>query len=294
MKTGAIKVWLLAARPRTLPAAVVPVMLGSALAVRDDGFALVPAMLCLGFAFLIQIGTNYANDYYDYMSGADSPDRIGPVRAVAAGLVEPELMRRVMSGVFFSALLLGSVLILYGGWWLLFVGIASVLSGIAYTGGPYPLGYHGLGDLFVFLFFGIIAVMFTYYVQAGTFTLDSFFVSLAVGSLTTNVLVVNNLRDIETDRAAGKRTLAVRFGRKFSIIQYQVFFLTSLLIPVLLWRLGFEWIVLLPVLCWPWTLLLRRQLTNAREGREYNQVLADTARFLLLYGILFSIGIAVG
>ena len=199
-----------------------------------------------------------------------------------------------MSGVFFAALLLGSVLILYGGWWLLFVGIASVLSGIAYTGGPYPLGYHGLGDLFVFLFFGIIAVMFTYYVQAGTFTLDSFFVSLAVGSLTTNVLVVNNLRDIETDRAAGKRTLAVRFGRKFSIIQYQVFFLTSLLIPILLWRLGFEWIVLLPVLCWPWSLLLRRQLTNAREGREYNQVLADTARFLLLFGIFFSIGIAVG
>ena len=294
MKTGAIKVWLLAARPRTLSAALVPVMLGTALAMRDGTFALVPASLCLGFALLIQIGTNYANDYYDYMSGADSPDRIGPVRAVAAGLVEPELMRRVMSGVFFAALLLGSVLILYGGWWLLFVGIASVLSGIAYTGGPYPLGYHGLGDLSVFLFFGIIAVMFTYYVQAGTFTLDSFFVSLAVGSLTTNVLVVNNLRDIETDRAAGKRTLAVRFGRKFSIIQYQIFSLTALLIPILLWRFGFEWIVLLPVLCWPWSLLLRRQLTNAREGREYNQVLADTARFLLLYGIFFSIGIAVG
>ncbi len=294
MKTESIKVWILAARPRTFPAALVPVMLGTALAMRDGAFALVPASLCLVFALLIQIGTNFANDYYDYMSGADSPDRIGPVRAVAAGLVEPEVMRRVMSGVFFAALLLGSVLILYGGWWLLFVGIASVFSGIAYTGGPYPLGYHGLGDLFVFLFFGIIAVMFTYYVQAGAFTLDSFFVSLAVGALTTNILVVNNLRDIETDRAAGKRTLAVWFGRRFSIIQYQIFFLTSLLIPVLLWRFGFGWIVLLPVLCWPWTLLLRRQLTNAREGREYNQVLADTARFLLLYGILFSIGIAVG
>ena len=289
-----MKAWFLATRPKTLPAALVPVALGCALAYREGMFGPVPATLCLAFALLVQIGTNFANDYYDFLSGADQPDRIGPVRAVASGLIAPQSMWRATCAVFLAALIVGSGLIEYGGWWLLLVGITSVVCGIAYTGGPYPLGYHGLGDLFAFLFFGIVAVTCTYYVQVGTFSLASFLVSLSAGSLITNILVVNNYRDMETDEAAGKRTLAVRFGRRFAFLQYQVLFLIALLIPIVLTRIGFSVIVLLPLLIWPWSLSLRRQLTRAREGLEYNRILAHTALFLLVYGVLFSVGLALG
>lgn len=286
--------WFLATRPKTLPAALVPVGLGCALAYREGMFGPVQATLCLAFALLVQIGTNFANDYCDFLSGADQEDRIGPVRAVAGGLIAPKSMWRATCAVFLAALIVGSGLIYYGGWWLLLVGIASVLSGIAYTGGPYPLGYHGLGDLFAFLFFGVVAVTFTYYVQVGTFTLAAFLVSISAGSLITNILVVNNYRDMETDQATGKRTLVVRFGRRFALFQYQVLFLVALLIPIILARIGFSAIVLFPLLIWPWSLSLRRQLTRAREGPEYNRILAHTALFLLGYGALFSVGLALG
>lgn len=288
-----MKVWFLATRPKTLPAAVVPVGLGCALAYREGMFAPVPAALCLAFALLVQIGTNFANDYYDFLSGADRPDRIGPVRAVAGGLIAPQLMWRATCVVFLASLIVGSGLIYYGGWWLLFVGLASVIFGIAYTGGPYPLSYHGLGDLFAFIFFGVIAVTFTYYVQAGTFTLAAFLVSLSAGSLITNILVVNNYRDLETDAVAGKRTLTVRFGRRFAFLQYQVLFLVALVIPIVLTYLEFSGMVLLPLLIWPWSLCLRRQLRQAREGPVYNHILTQTALFLLGYGVLFSVGVAL-
>lgn len=286
--------WFLATRPKTLPAAIVPVGLGCALAYREGMFGPVPATLCLAFALLVQIGTNFANDYYDFLSGADREDRIGPVRAVAGGLIAPKSMWRAACSVFLAALIVGSGLIYYGGWWLLLVGIASVLSGIAYTGGPFPLGYHGLGDFFAFLFFGVVAVTITYHVQVGTFTLAALLVSLSAGSLITNILVVNNCRDMDTDVAAGKKTLVVRFGRRFAFFQYQVLFLVALLIPIVLTRIGFSAIVLLPLLVWPWSLSLRRQLRRAREGPEYNRILAHTALFLLGYGALFSVGLALG
>ena len=289
-----MKVWILAARPKTLPAAIAPVLIGTALTVREGTFEIVPASLCLLFAVLVQIGTNLANDYFDHAKGADIGDRIGPTRAVAAGLVDPSTMKRAFCAVFFLAFVVGCGLINYGGWWLLAVGIASIASGIAYTGGPFPFGYHGMGDLFVFLFFGIVAVSVTFYVQAGYFWVISLIPAAAAGSLATNILVVNNYRDVDSDRRAGKLTLAVRFGRNFAFLEYQVNCLIALVVPVVLWRLGFGIWMLLPIVCWPWSLVLRRRLQGSREGNQLNQVLADSARFLLLYSILLSIGIAFG
>ena len=288
-----MKVWILAARPKTLPTAVSPILIGIALAFREGTFEKAPAALCLLFAVLAQIGANLANDYFDHAKGADTEDRIGPTRAVAAGLVDPPLMKQAFCAVFLLAFVVGCGLIYYGGLWLLAVGIASIVSGISYTGGPFPFGYHGLGDLFVFLFFGIIAVSVTFYTQAGYFSLISLLPAAAAGALVTNILVVNNFRDMDSDRRAGKSTLAVRFGQNFSVGEYQVNCLIALVVPVVLWRLSYGPWMLLPIVCWPWSLVLRRRL-QAFRGKQLNQVLADSAQFLLLYSILLSIGIALG
>ena len=234
-----MRVWILAARPKTLPAAVAPVLLGCSLAVREELFRVAPALLCLFFALLVQIGTNFANDYFDYLKGADSGDRSGPARAVASGLVEPPAMKCAFLFVFLLAFIVGTGLIYYGGSWLFVVGAASVVSGIAYTGGPFPLDYHGLGDLFAFVFFGIVAVTVTFYVQSGYFSVSSLLPAVAAGSLVTNILVVNNYRDVETDRRVGKKTLAVRFGRRFALLEYQMNCLIALVAPIVLWRIGF-------------------------------------------------------
>ncbi len=285
---------IIAARPKTLPAAVVPVLLGTALAWQAGTFKFIPALLCLAFALLIQIGANYANDYFDFVKGADTPDRIGPLRAVAGGLMEPSQMLLAMAAVYTIAFLAGCGLIVYGGWWLLAVGIASILCGIAYTGGPYPLGYKGYGDLLVFIFFGFVAVMFTFYVQAGYFSLHSFWVAVAAGGLVTNILIVNNYRDVEQDARAGKNTLVVRFGRPFALKHYQFNFLLALFVPFVLWRLDMTPWVILPLVYWPACFFLSKNLRDALYGNDYNKLLAQTAQFLLLYGILFSIGIALG
>ncbi len=284
---------IIAARPKTLPAAVAPVMLGSALAVQAGCFRFIPAALCLAFALLIQIGANYANDYFDFKKGADTPDRIGPPRAVASGLMTPKEMFRAMSVVFALAFLTGCGLIFYAGWWLLAVGVASILCAIAYTGGPYPLGYHGYGDLLVFIFFGLIAVMFTFFVQSGYFSVHSFWVSVVAGGLVTNILIVNNYRDAVNDGRAGKETLVVRFGRPFALVHYQFNFLVALFVPFVLWRIGMNSWVLLPLIIWPASYVLSKRLRDACYGPEYNQLLAQTAQFLIVYSILFSIGIAV-
>jgi 1,4-dihydroxy-2-naphthoate octaprenyltransferase len=189
---------------------------GSALAAHDHRFDPAAAGLCLGFALLVQIGTNFANDYYDFVHGADTP-RVGPRRAVASGLVAPRSMRSAMAAVFAAAFAVGLGLIHWGGPWMLAVGAASILSGIAYTGGPWPLGYHGLGDLFVFVFFGFVAVTVTYFVQAGRISAAAVMAGAAIGLLSANISsLVNNYRDAETDAAAEKRTLVVRFGRGFA------------------------------------------------------------------------------
>jgi 1,4-dihydroxy-2-naphthoate octaprenyltransferase len=280
--------WIDAARPRTLPAAVAPVIVGTALAWRDQVMDLAAAGLCLGFALLIQIGTNFANDYYDFMKGADTAARVGPRRAVAAGLVSPATMRVAMWGTFAAAFVVGLGLIAWGGPWLLAIGVASILCGIAYTGGPWPLGYHGLGDVFVFIFFGLVAVGATYFVQAGRLSTDAVLVGVPIGLLAANILVVNNYRDVETDAAAGKRTLAVRFGRRVARVQHALCLVTAFLVPV--WFSFQErsaW-ALVPLILIPLAWRHVQRLRKATLPGELILLLGDTGKFLALYAVLLS------
>jgi 1,4-dihydroxy-2-naphthoate octaprenyltransferase len=291
---SAWRTWIEAARLRTLPAAVIPVVLATALAAAHQTASLGKAAICLLFALLVQIGTNFANDYYDFIQGADTPRRVGPRRAVAAGLVAPAVMRRAMGLIFGAAFLTGLLLVREGGWWLLPVGSVSILCGIAYTGGPWPLGYNGLGDLFVFIFFGLVAVDTTFYVQAGWIGPDVTSCAAAAGLLAANILVANNYRDAETDAAAGKRTLVVRFGRRFAVWQYGLSAAVALLCPPALLLLGYRWPVLLPLLLAPWAAALTRRLAVSRDPAEQIALLGATARFLAAFGVLLSVGVVWG
>jgi 1,4-dihydroxy-2-naphthoate polyprenyltransferase len=288
--------WLEAARPKTLPAAVVPVALGSALAWADGVFAAVPAALCLGFALLIQIGTNFANDYFDFRKGADTDERLGPPRAVASGWIPPGTMLAATYATFALAFLVGCFLIPYGGWGLLAIGALSILCGLAYTGGPYPLGYNGLGDVFVFLFFGLIATAFTHYVQAGSWSGEAWLLGCIPGALATNLLVVNNLRDVTTDRKAGKRTLVVRLGVRFGEAEYVA--MLGLSFAISLW-LGWHRESIWPVLPWllmAWALYLAVNLRRAqgRSPERWLRLLTSTAGLLIAFGFLQAIGLVLG
>ena len=287
------RIWFAAARPRTLPAAVAPVLVGSALAAHDGGFNASAALLCLAFALLIQIGTNFANDYYDFMRGADTVHRVGPTRAVAAGLVAPRTMHRAMVLVFSLATIAGLGLLAHGGPWLLAVGVASIACGIGYTGGPYPLGYHGLGDLFVFLFFGLVAVTTTYAVEAGHPSAATLPAAAAVGLLAANILLVNNYRDLETDAAAGKRTLVVRWGRPWARVQYGLCLLAALATPLAYWIRGYHAWCLLPLFLTPLAWSHARRLAAARAPAELIALLGDTGKFLAWYAALFALGVAL-
>lgn len=288
MAVMALTPWILAARPKTLPAAVAPVLLGSALAAADDAFAWLPALLCTLFALLVQIGTNYVNDYEDHRRGADTADRLGPTRAVASGLVTPAAMRRAAVLVFALAFLAGCGLLVYGGWWLLLVGVASLVSGWAYTGGPYPLGYHGWGDVFVFVFFGLIAVGFTHYVQAGALSAVAFAAGVLPGALATQLILVNNFRDRESDARAGKRTLAVRLGRRGTLLESAWLYAVAYAVPVVLWQAGYGTHQLWALATLPAAVLLWRQLARPRAGRAYNGLLARQAALLLVQATLVS------
>lgn len=288
--------WIQAARPKTLPAAVVPVALGSALAWADGGFLWWPATLCLAFALLIQIGTNFANDYYDFVKGADTAERIGPARAVASGWIAPGVMRGATLATFALAFAIGCLLIPYGGPGLLAVGVLSILCGIAYTGGPYPLGYNGLGDVFVFLFFGLVATGFTYFVQVGGWSLEAWALGCVPGALATNLLVVNNLRDVTTDRVAGKRTLVVRLGVRFGVAEYAAMLGLSFGISLwLAWRRDTVALVL-PWLLVAWALYLVVYVARSqgRSPRRWLSLLVGTARFLVAFGALQVIGLLLG
>jgi len=292
-QSSPLKIWLAATRPRTLPAAIAPVLVGSAFAGRDGSFVWPAALACLGFALFIQIGTNFANDYYDFIKGADTAERVGPRRAVASGLVKPMAMKAAMAAVFVAAFLIGLTLLHYGGWPLLVIGVASIVCGIAYTGGPYPLGYNGLGDLFVFIFFGLIAVCTTYFVQTGEITADVALASVAIGLLAANILVVNNYRDVETDAKAGKRTLVVRYGRRFARVQFGVSLFLALTIPAYLLSRGYAPVVLLPVAIAPLALRHMRRLVHADTPAELIALLGDTGKLLALYAVLLSTGVVL-
>lgn len=249
--------------------------------------------MCLGFALLVQIGTNFANDYYDFVQGADTTARVGPRRAVAAGWVSPATMRRATWAVFTVAFLCGLGLIVWGGPWLVAIGVASILCGIAYTGGPWPLGYNGLGDLFVFVFFGLVAVGATYFVQAGKIVGDVWLAAVPIGLLATNILVVNNYRDADTDAAAGKRTLVVRWGRVAARWQHAAGLMVALAVPVaLFWRDQEVW-RLLPLATAPLAWRHIRRLGTARGPAELIVLLGDTGKFLAIYALLLSAGLVL-
>jgi len=291
-----MRVWWEAARPRTLPAALAPVCVGTALALRQGQVVWGAAGACLGFALLVQIGTNFANDYFDFVKGADTAERVGPRRAVASGLIAPQSMRRAMYGVFAAAFCVGLTLLAYGGWPLLVVGLASIVCGIAYTGGPYPLAYHGLGDVFVLLFFGFVAVGATAFVQTGELTSASLIAGAAVGALAANILVVNNYRDVETDAKARKRTLVVILGRPFARRQFAAAHAVAVIAPpVLAWRgeahLG---LALGVALAAAWAAFCQvRSLGKAETPAACIALLGKTGRWLAVYGILLSAAIGV-
>lgn len=288
------RIWLEAARPKTLPAAVVPVLVATALA-HSVGSAHWPAaVVCLVFGLLVQIGTNFANDYFDFVQGADTPARTGPRRAVAAGLVAPATMWRATWVVLTLAFVVGLLLVAVRGWILLPVGIASILCAIAYTGGPYPLGYHGWGDVFVFVFFGLVAVGATFHVQAGYLAPDALTCGAAVGLLAANILVANNYRDAATDARAGKRTLVVRFGRRFAVWQFALSHVVAVCALAALRLYGHGWPVLLPLALAPWAAILTMRLARSATPAEQVEVLAGSARYLAAFGCLLAAGLVAG
>lgn len=288
------RVWWEAARPRTLAAAVVPVAVGSALAAAHGAFDGGAAGVCLAFALLVQIGTNFANDYFDYVKGADTPQRAGPRRAVAAGLVAPGTMLRATLAVLALAFLVGLLLVEKRGWVLLPVGVLSVVCALAYTGGPWPLAYVGLGDVFVFIFFGLVAVGATFFVQAGFLVPAALTCGAAVGLLAANILVANNYRDLETDARAHKRTLVVRFGRRFAVWQYALSNAVAFCAPAGLLLAGFGRPVLLPLLLAPWAAVLTHRLARSTEAAGQIALLGATARLLAAYGALLCAGLLLG
>lgn len=287
-----VTTWIAAARPKTLPAAIVPVVVGTACASAAGVIALGPALAALGGAIAIQIGTNFANDVFDAENGADTPERIGPVRAVSAGLIGAGAMKRAMVAAFAIACMFGAYLVSVGGWPIVAIGLASVASGVAYTGGPYPLGYHGLGDVFVMAFFGFVAVCGTAFVQLGYVPALSVWAALPVGALATAILVVNNVRDRIGDARAGKRTLAVRFGRGAALAEYAALLVVAYAVPVGLAVAGRPWAAL-PVASLPLAIARMRSLARATTGPEHNMLLAQTGQLLALHGALFAVGLAI-
>jgi 1,4-dihydroxy-2-naphthoate octaprenyltransferase len=285
-----LRLWLLAARPRTLPAAIAPVLVGTALAGSEDVFRALPFVAALIGSVFIQIGTNLSNDYSDARRGADTEDRLGPVRVTAGGLMPP---RRVLIGTYVAfgvAVAAGLYLAAVAGWELLVVGAASILAGVLYTGGPRPYGYEGLGELFVFLFFGIVAVAGSYFVQTEELRWEAFALAVPVGLLASAILVVNNVRDIETDRRAGKHTLAVKLGRENTRTLFAGMVVVAFLVPPLLVPALSAW-VLLPLAALPLAPPLVRTVATRTDGPALNGALAGTGRLLAVYSLLLAGGV---
>jgi 1,4-dihydroxy-2-naphthoate octaprenyltransferase len=287
-----LRIWLMAARVRTLPAAVAPVLVGTALAGYQHVFHPLRFIAALIGAVFIQIGTNLSNDYSDARRGADAEDRLGPVRVTAGGLVPPRQVLIATYLTFGVAVLAGVYLIIVAGWQLLLVGAASILAGVLYTGGPKPYGYEGLGEVFVFLFFGIVAVAGSYFVQTTHLIWEAFALAVPVGLIAAAILVVNNFRDIDTDRRAGKRTLAVRLGRERTRALYAVIVYGALILAPVTWVFGplKPW-VLLPWVTLPMAAGVVRIVRNHTDGPSLNQALAQTGILQLAFCMLLSAGL---
>ncbi|MCP4114433.1 MAG: 1,4-dihydroxy-2-naphthoate polyprenyltransferase [Desulfobacteraceae bacterium] len=286
--------WFLAVRPKTLPAAAAPVCIGIALAVKAGGFHPVAAAAALMVALLLQIGVNLANDYFDFKSGIDDCDRKGPVRVTQAGLIPPHRVRNAMLLCFTAATCVGAYLMARGGLPVAVIGLISILSALAYSAGPYPIASNGLGEVFAFLFFGPVAVCGTYYVQALALSWPALAGSIPPGLLIAAIMVINNLRDIATDRAAGKHTLAVKIGPARTIGFYISLLLSSFfLLPVMGGTGLMPWGVLVAVLSFPMAAMLIRETARV-TGEELNRTLAGTARLGLMFSLLFSLGLFIG
>jgi len=287
-----MRIWFMAARPRTLPAAVAPVLVGTALAVQQGSFDGIAFACALLGALFIQVGTNLSNDYSDARRGADTEDRLGPVRVTAGGLVPP---RQVLIATYVSfgiAVLCGIYLVIVAGWVLLLIGGVSILAGVLYTGGPRPYGYEGLGELFVFLFFGLVAVTGSYYVQIQELPWEAFVLAVPVGLIASAILVVNNVRDMDTDRRAGKRTLAVRLGRPAVRTLYAAMLAVAFLVAPVPWVFGdlAPWL-LLAWLTLPLAVRLTRIVRTRTDGPTLNEALAGTGMLQLAFCVLLSAGI---
>lgn len=291
---GPIKVWWLAARPKTLTAATVPIAVGTALAYTHGKMQPLAALMALLGALFIQIGTNFANDLFDFKKGTDTEERLGPMRVTSAGLVKPNQIAIATALSMTMAFVCGIYLIVVAGWPLLAVGLISIFCGIIYTGGPFPLAYNALGDVFVFLFFGIVATVGTYYVQALALDPMAFFYACQVGALGTAILIVNNLRDIVTDKKSRKITTAVLMGPKATRAFYVLMVTFAYLVPVIgVVALGSPLTVLLAWLSLPLGIKAVRAL-YASEGVALNPVLGQTAKLQLVSGLLLALGIALG
>lgn len=288
------KIWMLAIRPKTLPAAMGPVIVGTSFAAGDGTFSLLPALAALLVALLLQIGSNLANDVFDFKKGKDTEERTGPLRVTQAGLLTPREVMRGMWIVFGLAFASGLYLTWVGGWVILTLGIAAIISAIAYTGGPFPLGYHGLGEVFVFIFFGPVAVCGTYYVQAGNVSPAAWWASLPVGFLITAILVVNNFRDLPQDKKTGKRTVAVRLGPTGTQWEYFILLAASFAVPLIMWLRGLASVwILFAWFSLPFVLPLLQDI-RTKQGKPLNATLAGTARMGLIFSILLSVGYLLG
>jgi len=290
--TPALRIWLMAARIRTLPAAVAPVLVGTSLAGAGGIFRIGPFVAALLGSIFIQIGTNLANDYSDARRGADSDDRLGPVRVTAGGLVPPRQVLIATYVTFGLAVVCGLYLVFAAGIELLFVGVASIAAGVLYTGGPKPYGYEGLGEVFVFLFFGVAAVSGSTFAQLKDWPTEAFVLSVPVGLLAAAILVVNNIRDMDSDRRAGKRTLAVRLGRERARTVYGLMLYVPYLVAPLVWLFGplSPWVLA----CWltlPLAVRLTRTVRTHADGPTLNEALAQTGMLQLAFCVLLSAGV---
>ena len=291
-KLSPIKLWILASRPKTLPAAAAPVFVGTAVAAYEGVFKPLPAIFAFIVSLLIQIGTNFVNDYGDFKKGTDKKDRVGPQRFMTLGLITPREMKTAIILTFSLAFVLGLYLVSLGGIPALFIGVFSIVAGISYTAGPFPLAYNGLGDVFVFIFFGLVATVGTYYVQALSVSSLAVWASVPVGLLITNILVVNNYRDADDDKQSGKKTLAVIFGKSFARLQYLLSVVFSYLVLIFIYfKFDLPKLSLLLSIA-----ILPLGIKNIKEiyiktGSELNNTLAKTAVFSALFSIAFSIGL---
>ena len=293
-RPGPLRAWVHAARVPTLAASLVPVLVGTALAIREGVYRPLPALAALFGAVFIQIGTNLVNDLGDHARGADTAERLGPKRALQMGWLTASQVRAGAVVCFALATLAGVYLAVVAGWPVVAIGLASIAAGVAYTTGPWPLAYRGLGDVFVFLFFGVVAVCGTYFVQARAIHPWTLLASAPVGALAMAILMVNNIRDVETDRAAGKRTLAVRLGRDRARAAYRSLLFIAFLGAFTLTGTGHAsaW-ALLPLLTLPLALAEIRRVLSKEDGPSLNRALVGTSRLHALFGLLFAIGIAI-